>query len=235
MPLIRDLPQHDRPRERLRDVGADVLSDQELLAIVLRTGAAGENALAQAQRLLAEFGGLAGLRRASVPELCRSKHIGPAKAAQLKAALALGFRLAQSTPAAREKVSSADSIAAMWLHEMSAFDQEHVRVVLLDSRNQVIAKAEPYIGSPHAAHVRIGDLLADAVRMKATALVLVHNHPSGDPSPSAEDIRLTKTLAEAAQLMGLELCDHVIIGGGKFMSLRSAHVPFAERPAAGVA
>lgn len=224
--LIRDLPQTDRPRERLRDAGADALSNAELLAILLRTGSSKESALAQATRLLARFEGLAGMARASFGELCAEHGLGEAKAAQIKAALEMGLRLAAHAPEERPVVKSPDDLANLVLAEMSLLEQESVRVILLDTRNHVLAMPEVYRGSVHSTQVRVAELLREAVRVNAPSVVLVHNHPSGDPAPSAADITLTKMLHEAAKLLDIELVDHMIIGGGRYASMRTMGLAF---------
>ena len=225
--LIRDLPATERPRERLRDAGASALSVAELLAILLRTGTAKESALSQATRLLARFESLEGLRRAPFQELCNEHGIGEAKAAQIKAALELGLRATRKKGEERLTVRSPDDIADLVLHEMSALEQEHVRVVLLDVRNRVLALPTVYVGSVHTTNVRIGELLADALRVKAAAIVLLHNHPSGDPTPSAADVQMTKTLGEAAKLMDIDLLDHLVIAGGRYVSMKALRMGFA--------
>jgi DNA repair protein RadC len=227
--LIRDLPATERPRERLRDAGAHALSAAELLAILLRTGTAKESALSQATRLLARFQSLEGLRNAPFQELCNEHGIGEAKAAQIKAALELGLRAAKKDGGdERPVVRSPDDIAALVLHEMSVLDQEQVRVMLLDVRNRVLAMPTVYVGSVHTTNVRIGELLADALRVKAAAIVLLHNHPSGDPAPSAADVQMTKQLAEAAKLMDIDLLDHIVIGGGRFASMKALGLGFGR-------
>lgn len=226
--LIRDLPATERPRERLRDAGANALSAAELLAILLRTGTAKESALSQATRLLARFQSLEGLRNAPFQELCNEHGIGEAKAAQIKAALELGLRAAKKDGAdQRPIVRSPEDIAALVLHEMSALEQEQVRVMLLDVRNHVLGLPTVYVGSVHSTNVRIGELLADALRVKAAAIVLLHNHPSGDPAPSAADVQMTKQLGEAAKLMDVDLLDHVVIGGGRYVSMKQQRMGFS--------
>jgi DNA repair protein RadC len=224
--LIRDLPANDRPRERLRDAGADALSNAELLAILLRVGTPRESALSMATRLLSTFGGVEGLHRAAFAELCQVSGLGPAKAAQIKAALELGMRSVKSTAPERGIMRSPDDIADLVLGEMSLLDQEQVRVISLDTRLRLVASTTVYVGSVHTAHVRIGELLSEPVRVKASAMVLVHNHPSGDPTPSAADITMTQQLFEAAKLMDIDLNDHLIIGGGRFVSLRALRLGF---------
>jgi DNA repair protein RadC len=226
--LIRDLPEHDRPRERLRDSGADALSAAELIAILLRVGGRGENAVAMAQRLLSTFGGLPGLARASFTEMCNEKGLGEAKTAQIKAALELGVRLAKAAPEARPVIRSADDVADLVVAEMSPLDQEQVRVMQLDARRRLLSMHTVYIGTVHTTQVRISELLSEAVRVKAAAIVLIHNHPSGDPAPSAADGQMTHSLFEASKLMDIELEDHIVVGGGRYVSLRAAGLGFPK-------
>jgi DNA repair protein RadC len=225
--LIRDLPATERPRERLRDYGADSLSASELLAILLRTGSAKENALAQAQRLLRDLGDLQGLREAPFAELCNQPGIGEAKAAQIKAALELGVRMASASHD-RPTISSPDQVQALVASEMSLFDQEVVRVLVLDARNKLIDTRDVYRGSVHTAHVRLGELLNPAVRAKGAAIIVVHNHPSGDPAPSNADIELTRKLNDAAKLLDIDFHDHIIIGGGNHFSMREHGSGFGD-------
>lgn len=226
--LIRDLPATERPRERLRDAGASALSNAELLAILLRTGSARQSALAQATGLLAQFEGLPGLRNAPFLELCGERGMGEAKASQIKAALELGLRLAAASPEERPAVRTPDDIADLVLAEMSVLAEERVRVMLLDVRNRVLATPTVYVGSVHTTNVRIAELLSDAVRVKAAAIVLLHNHPSGDPAPSAADVQMTKSLAAAAKLMDIDLLDHLVIGGGRYVSMRQLKLGFGS-------
>ena len=226
--LIRDLPSTERPRERLRDAGAGSLSNAELLAILLRTGTSKESALAQATRLLAHFEGLAGLRQAPFLELCGEHGIGEAKAAQIKAALELALRLGVAASDERPIVRTPDDIANLVLAEMSVLAEEHVRVMLLDARNRVLGIPTVYVGSVHTTSVRISELLSDAIRVKAAAIVALHNHPSGDPTPSAADARMTKSLREAATLMDIDLLDHIVIGGGRYVSMHALKLGFSS-------
>lgn len=228
--LIRDLPSADRPRERLRGAGAAALSNAELLAILLRTGSHRMSALAQANALLARFEGLRGMRDAPFGELCREHGMGEAKAAQVKAALELGVRLAATSAADRPVVRSPEDIANLVLADMALFAEEHVRVLQLDVRNRVIGQTEAYKGSVHTAHVRITELFTDAVRLRASSIALVHNHPSGSAAPSSADIALTKAVDEAARIMDIAFHDHIIIGDGSYVSLRALGLGFAARP-----
>lgn len=224
--LIRDLPEMDRPRERLQAAGAPALGNAELLAILLRTGSQRESALAQAQSLLARFDGPGGLARASFGELVTHHGIGEAKAAQIKAALELGVRLANAAPEQRPRVKSPSDVAELMLADMSLFEQEHLRVVMLDSRLTVMGIAEVYVGTVDAVHVRIAEVLREPIRANAPRIVVLHNHPSGDPTPSASDADLTKRLFEACTMFNIELLDHVVIGGGGMMSMQHLRLGF---------
>ena len=218
--LIRDLPATERPRERLRDYGAGSLSTGELLAIVLRTGASRESVLALASRLLSRYGGLVGLARAGFGELCQERGLGEAKAAQLKAAFELGRRLASAQPEERATVRSPQDVANLLLPEMGLLEQEELRVVLLNTRNQVLGVHTVYRGSVNTSLVRVGELFREAVRQNCPALVLVHNHPSGDPAPSPDDVAMTKQAVEAGRLLDIDVLDHLVIGQQRFVSLK---------------
>ncbi len=223
---IHEFPQGERPRERLRQHGAGQLSNSELIAILLRTGLEGENVLALATRLLAKSGGLGGLGRAAYDDLCAQKGISDAKACQLLAALELGRRAAALTPEDRPDCSSPADLARLFMGEMAALDREHMRVVLLNIKNQVVGVEELYAGSVNAALVRASELLAPAVRRNCPSVAIVHNHPSGDPTPSPEDIAVTRKVYEAGQLLDIELVDHVILGQGRYVSMRERGLGF---------
>jgi DNA repair protein RadC len=181
-PRILDLPSSDRPRERLAIDGAAVLNNNELLAILLRVGIAGENAIRVAERLLGQVGGLAGLHRASYAELCKLKGIGPAKAAQLMAAIELGSRIARSTPVEKPTIGSPADAANLVMYDMAALDQEYLYVILLDTRNRLLGRPiEVYHGSLNTSLIRVGEVFREAVRVNAAGLIVAHNHPSGDP------------------------------------------------------
>ncbi|HEY64129.1 MAG TPA: JAB domain-containing protein [Caldilineae bacterium] len=224
--MIRDLPVSERPRERLKHYGAGALSTSELLAIILRVGVQGESVVQVANRLLAQYGGLAGLARASFADLCAERGVGEAKAAQLKAALELGRRLLVASPQDRPQVTSPADAANLVSLDMSVLEQEEMRVLLLDTRNRVLAIETVYKGSLNSAVVRIGELFRGAIRANSAAIILVHNHPSGDPSPSPEDIRLTRDAIQAGKLLGIEVLDHLIIGQGKYVSLKERGLGF---------
>ncbi len=225
-PMIRDLPPGERPRERLRDYGPGALSNAELLAIILRTGAASENVLGLATRVLARFGGLAGLAQASFGELCAERGLGEAKAAETKAALELGIRLLSTHPQERMVVKTPQDVANLLLAEMSFLEQEQLKVVLLNTKNQVIAIPQVYRGSVNTSLIRVAEVFCQAVRDNCPALVVVHNHPSGDPTPSSEDILVTEQIVAAGKVLDIEVVDHLIIGQQRYVSLKEQGLGF---------
>lgn len=223
---ITDLEESERPRERLARLGAHVLSKAELIAILLRTGIPGENAVQVGQRVLNELGGLAGVHRASFEEVKDLHGIGPAKAAQIKAAIELGRRLTVEAPEERPVIHSPGDAAALVQYEMSALEQEELRVVLLDTRNRVLDIVTVYRGSLNSSQVRVGELFKDAIRRNSAAIIVVHNHPSGDPAPSPDDIALTRAIVEAGKLLDIEVLDHLVIGRGRYVSLKERGLGF---------
>jgi DNA repair protein RadC len=220
------MPCEERPRERLRLHGPGALSNAELIAILLRTGAAGENVLALANRLLARLGGLPGLGRVSFSELCGQKSVGEAKAAQVLAALELGKRMISAQPDQRTVIRSPADVHTLLFAEMALLEQEHLRVVLLNTRNQVLCVREVYRGNVGSAVVRIAEVFREAVRDGCPSLVVAHNHPSGDPSPSAEDIALTRQVVEAGKLLGIDVLDHLVIARQGYVSLKERRLGF---------
>ncbi len=223
---IADLHESDRPRERLVSLGAHSLSTAELLAILLRVGVKGENAVEVGQRLLKKFNGLGGLHRAPIKELMGQHAIGEAKAAQIKAAIELGNRLRLEAPNERASINSPEDAAALVQFEMSALEQEHLRVILLDRRNRVLEIVEVYKGSVNSSQVRVGELFKDAIRANASAIIVVHNHPSGDPTPSPDDVAVTRALVQAGKLLDVDVLDHMVIGQGKSVSLKERGLGF---------
>jgi len=218
---IRDLPEEERPRERLAKYGPEAVSTAELIAILLRTGSARESALALAERLLSRFGGLRAIANATVEELAEIKGVGLAKGAQLKAAFELGKRLAASGVEAKATIRSPQDAADLVMERLRYLDREHFEIILLDTRNQVIGQPRTVaVGSLNANRVEPREVFKEAVARSAASVVLVHNHPSGDPAPSADDRMLTKRLVEAGQLVGIQVLDHLVIGDGKFVSLK---------------
>lgn len=178
---ISDLHESDRPRERLAALGPQALTNAELLAILLRVGVPGENAVEVGQRLLKKFNGLGGLHRAPFKELMDQHGMGDAKASQIKAAIELGRRLTLESPEERPAINSPADAAALVQYDMSALEQEHLRVMLLDRRNRVLEVVEVYKGSVNSSQVRVGELFKEAIRTNASAIIVVHNHPSGAP------------------------------------------------------
>ena len=225
-PTIREMPAEERPRERLRDYGAGALSNGELLAILLRTGSAKENVLGQAGRLLTAWNGLAGLARVSFAELCATHGVGEAKACQIKAALELGRRLAAALPEDRPEVTRPDDVAGLLMTEMSLLEQESLRVVLLNTKNRVLGIREVYRGNVNSSQVRPAEVFRDAVKENCLSLIVVHNHPSGDPTPSPDDVAVTRDLIAAGALLDIELLDHLVIAGGRFVSLKPQRLAF---------
>jgi len=225
-PTIHEMPAGERPRERLERYGAAALSNAELMAIILRGGVKGQSVLNLAQALLARHGGLMGLARASFAELCAEHGVGPAKTTQIKAALELGRRLLIESPDARPQITSPADAANLVQLEMSLLEKEEVRVLVLDTRNRVLDIPTVYVGSLNTSVVRVAELFRDAIKQNAAAIIVVHNHPSGDPTPSPEDVRLTEMLVEAGKLLDVEVLDHLIIGQGRFVSLKERGLGF---------
>ena len=223
---IADLQESDRPRERLVALGAQALSNAELIAILLRVGVKGESAVDVGQRLLNKFHGINGLHRAPVKELMEQHAMGEAKAAQIKAAIELGRRLILESPEERPSINSPADAAALVQYEMSALEQEHLRVILLDRRNRVLETVEVYKGSVNSSQVRVGELFKEAVRTNASAIIVVHNHPSGDPTPSPDDVAVTRAIVQAGKLLDVDVLDHMVIGQGKWVSLKERGLGF---------
>lgn len=224
---ITDLATTERPRERLAESGAEALSNAELLAILLRVGVTGENAVQLGQRLLQHFGGLSGVHRASLVEVQNQRGVGSAKAAQIKAAIELGRRLAREGPEERPAVQSPKDAADLVQYEMSALTQEELWVLLLDTRHRVLGVEKLYKGSLNSSMVRVGELFKPAIHRSAAAIIVVHNHPSGDPTPSPEDLSLTKAVQQAGKLLDIELIDHLVIGQGRYVSLKERGLIFS--------
>jgi DNA repair protein RadC len=223
---ITDLAEAERPRERLVRLGAQALTTAELLAILMRVGVSGENAVQLGQRLLQRFGGLGGLQRAPLADVCAERGVGQAKAAQIKAAVEIGRRLSLEVPEERPTVQSPADAAALVQYEMAALEQEHLRVILLDTRNRVIDIVELYRGSLNSSLVRVGELFKPAIRRNAAALLVVHNHPSGDPTPSPDDVAITRAVVQAGKLLDVDVLDHLVIGRGRFVSLKERGLGF---------
>jgi DNA repair protein RadC len=225
-PSIKEMPAHDRPRERLYYQGPAALKEEELVAIILRTGIHGRPVLDLARELLRHYGGLGGLARVGATELRSFKGLGVAKAVELQAALELGRRLAGLHPEARPQVRSPADLANLLMPEMAFLEQEHLRVVLLNTKNQVLSAPEVYVGSLNTSVVRVAELFREAIRQNAAAVIVVHNHPSGDPTPSNEDVQVTRQIVEAGQLLDIDVLDHLVIGHQRYVSLKERGLGF---------
>jgi DNA repair protein RadC len=223
---IRELPAAERPRERLALRGAGGLTAAELIGLLWGSGSRGRSAVDIAADALASHDGLTGLARASEVELAGMPGIGPAKAAQLVAAFELGRRLLADWPAGRWTVRSPRDVADRLILQMGRLEREELRVVVLDSKNHVLRIATVYQGNVSSSLVRVGELFRDAVRLNAASLILCHNHPSGDPTPSPDDLHLTAEALAAGRLLDIDLLDHLVIGHDAWVSLRDRGVAF---------
>jgi DNA repair protein RadC len=223
---LRDLPPEERPRERLARRGASGLSAAELIGLVWGSGTAGRSALDVATEALATSGSLSRLAAASPPELEAIPGVGVARAAQLAAAFELGRRLLADWPSGRLTVRAPRDLAERLILQMGRLEREELRVALLNTRNAVLSIETVYRGNVSTALVRVGELFRDAVRQHAASLILVHNHPSGDPSPSPDDLHLTAEAVAAGRLLDVPVLDHLIIGHEAYVSLRDRGIPF---------
>ena len=219
---VRDLPASERPRERMAALGAEALSQQELLACVLGRGVAGESVLVTAQRLLSRFGSIQGIAHASLEELGQVRGVGQAKAVQLKAACEFSRRMRMAPLAAGNPIETADAAMAAAGAHLAGKTKEHFILLLLDARHRLMKTAQVSVGSLDASIVHPRETFREAISAGAAAIILAHNHPSGDPSPSAEDLALTWRLVEGGRLLGIPVLDHVIIGAHRSLSLKSA-------------
>ncbi len=218
---IHDLPVADRPRERLQRLGIEALSAQEILALLLGRGIAGESVMVTAQRLLSQFGGLKGIAGASLEELSQVRGIGIAKASQIKAAVELASRVeGYSETTGKTVLKTPEDIANLVQARLKDKKKEYFLAILLDTRNQLIKVAEISVGSLDSSVVHPREVYKEAISASAASVIFVHNHPSGDTEASEDDIKLTKRLVEAGEIVGIEVLDHVIIGGKDHASLK---------------
>jgi DNA repair protein RadC len=219
---VRDLPPAERPRERLIQLGAEALSAQEILALILGRGVRGESVMVTAQKLLGKFGSLQGIADSSVEELSQINGIGPAKAAQLKAAFDLARRLEAGPREGKAPIKSPEDVVSAIAGTLKGKKREHFLALLLDTRNRLIRVAPISMGSLDSSIVHPREVFKEAISASAASVIFVHNHPSGDPEPSEDDIELTKRLVEAGKVLGILVLDHVIMGDGTFMSLKGS-------------
>jgi DNA repair protein RadC len=222
---VHDLPQSERPRERLLKLGSEALSAQEILAVILGRGVRGESVIATSHKLISRFGNLQGIVNASIEELRQVDGIGPAKAAQIKAAFELSRRLeADAADDPMPLVKSPEDAAAAVRGLVKGKKREHFIVLCLDTRNRLIGRRTVSIGSLDTSIVHPREVLKEAVSSSAASVILVHNHPSGDPEPSKEDIELTKRLVKAGEIIGIEVLDHVIVCDSACLSLKARNL-----------
>ena len=222
---VHDLPPSERPRERLLKLGGEALSVQEILALILGRGTKGESVIDISQKLVSRFGSLKRIANASVEELTQTKGIGPAKAAQIKAALEFGKRLeAEAGEKPRPVLKSPEDVAAVVRSELKGKKKEHFLVLCLDTRNRLIDRKLVSMGSLDTSIVHPREVFKEAVSACAASVIFAHNHPSGDPEPSKEDVELTKRLAKAGEIMGIAVLDHIIICEKTHLSLKARNL-----------
>ncbi len=227
--LIRDVPQDERPRERLRDQGSQALSNSELLAILLRVGRRNESAVTMATRLLRDMDGLKGLQQASFHELSSQSGLAMAKTAQIKAALELGRRLQAEAPEEKPVISGPEDVYNIVGSEMVFLEHEELRVLVLDTRNHVVHVEALYRGTVNSSQVRTAEVFREAVRRNQPNVIVVHNHPSGDPTPSPDDERTTRHLVEAGKALEIQVLDHIVVAhnqGTRYVSMRNMRLGF---------
>ena len=223
---ITDIETSERPRERLSLLGPQALNTAELLAIILRVGVKGENAVQVGHRLLKNFGGLLGIQKAAFSDLEAEHGLGFAKTAQIKAAVEIGRRLALESPDVKPTINNPADAAALLQYEMGALEQENLRVINLNTKNEVIEILNLYQGSLNSSTVRVAEIFKSAIRRNAASIIIAHNHPSGDPTPSTDDIVITRAIIEAGRLLEIDVLDHIIIGQGKFISMKEKGFAF---------
>ena len=217
---VREMPEEERPRERLARLGPEALKDAELMAVLFRTGTRALGAVALAEHLLRHFGDLRGLARASIDEIRQVHGIGQVKAIEIKAALELGKRLASHTAPGRMRITGAADVARLLSIDFKEYETERLKVLLMNTRNELLKIVEVSQGGRTGTYAGAADVYCAAVREGATSIIVAHNHPSGDPEPSQTDIDLTRRLKEAGEILGIRLCDHIVFGDGKYVSLQ---------------
>lgn len=217
---VREMPEEDRPRERLARLGPVVLRDAELLAILLRTGTRSMGAVALAESVLAHFGSLRALGRASLEEIQTIKGLGEAKSIEIKAALELGKRLASYREGDRIRLRTGEDVAKLLMVRFKDYETEHFKCLLLNPKNDLLKILDISKGGLDGSAAMPSDVFRQAVRDGANAVIVCHNHPSGDPEPSRDDMALTKRLCEAGALLGIRVLDHVVFGDGRYVSFK---------------
>lgn len=222
---VHDLPLSERPRERLAKLGSEALSSQEILALIMGRGMKGESVIVTAQKLLSRFGNLKNLASASVEELTQIKGIGPAKAAQIKATFELSKRLEHSSSEdTKITVKSPEDVVKTARNLLKGKKKEHFIVICLDTRNHLIKTSTVSIGSLDCSIVHPREVFKDAISSSAASVIFIHNHPSGDPTPSEDDIKMTKRLIEAGEIIGIEVLDHIIICDNEHLSMKAKNL-----------
>ncbi|MFQ5957430.1 MAG: DNA repair protein RadC [Candidatus Brocadiales bacterium] len=217
---MKELPQAERPRERLVAVGEESLSDAELLGIIIRDGTPDASAVDLAKKILVKYGNYRDLATKTINELARIKGIGPAKAAQVKAAMAIAKRFATTPLTSGERVKSSRDVFNHLHERLRDKRQETFHALLLDSKNGIIKDLQISAGSLSSSLIHPREVFAPAIRESAASVIFVHNHPSGDPTPSQEDLEITHRLREVSDVVGIKVLDHVIIGAGRYVSLK---------------
>ena len=219
-PAMKGMPAEERPRERLHAYGAQALTTAELIAILIRTGNAQRSAVSLGEFLLAEFGSIKGVATASVEQLAAVKGLGTAKAAQIKAAIEFGNRLSLFTEEGRPAIGGPRDVSNLLMPDLRYQKKEHLKSILLDTKNKVLAIKTVSVGDLSSSIVHPREVYKDAVLASAASIIVAHNHPSGDPTPSAEDVAVTKRLIQSGEIMGIDLLDHIVLGDGTFVSLK---------------
>lgn len=222
---IKDLPLSERPREKLLAIGPGGLSNAELLAVIIRTGTGNETAIEVSRRIISmDTRGISFLGDAHVEDLTEVKGIGKCKAAQILAAIELGKRIKRVTPFDKTRVTSPEIIANVVMEDMKPLQKEHFNIAILDTKNQIIGIENISIGTLNASIVHPRDVFKVAIKKNANSIILIHNHPSGDPAPSNEDINITKRLIEAGNIIGIKVIDHIIVGNDVFLSMKEKNL-----------
>ncbi len=221
---VRELPPDERPRERLARLGPEALRDAELIAVLFRTGTRETGAVALADKVIQHFGDLRALARASIEELQQVKGLGEVKAIEIKAAIELGKRLARHVAEQRPRITAASDVVNLLMIDYKDKETEEFKALLLNTKNEVLKVLPISSGVLDATLALPRDVFRQAVREGATAVIVCHNHPSGDPEPSRDDISLTRRLVEAADILGIRLLDHVVFGDNRYVSLKERNL-----------